>query len=32
LADGKSYVQAVEISTDGTTWAPWFDVKVTKIP
>jgi len=30
-ADGKSFTQQNEISTDGKTWALWFDVKCTKV-
>jgi hypothetical protein len=28
--DGKSYTQQTEISTDGKTWAPWWELKCTK--
>jgi hypothetical protein len=31
-ADGKSYTQQNEISTDGKAWALWSDVKYTKLP
>lgn len=30
-ADAKSYTQQAEISTDGKTWAPWFELKCTKV-
>jgi hypothetical protein len=30
-ADGKSFTQQAEVSTDGKTWAPWWETKYTKV-
>jgi hypothetical protein len=29
-ADGNTFVQKIEISSDGRTWMPWTDVRMTK--
>jgi len=31
-ADSMSFVGKGEISTDGNSWAPWFETKYTKVP
>ncbi len=31
-ADSMSFVGMGEISTDGNSWVPWFEIKYTKVP